>query len=65
MKAGKYLKKIRLQKKLSQNQLGLLMGKRPVRISEWENDKHGIKLGEFLEIAKALKIKNFNSVFKD
>lgn len=65
MKAGKYLKKIRLQKKLSQSQLGVLIGKKSVRISEWENDKYAIKLSEFIRIAHILNIKNFNSVFKD
>lgn len=65
MKAGKYLKKIRLQKKLSQSQLGILIGKKSVRISEWENDKYAIKLSEFIRIANILNIKNFNSVFKD
>lgn len=51
--------------KVSQAALGRLIDKRPERISEWENDKHAIKLGEFLEIAKTLKIKNINTVFKD
>lgn len=65
MKVGEYLRKMRIKKKLSQAEMGRLIGKRAVRISEWENDKYGIKLGEFLEIAKALKIKNINSIFKD
>jgi transcriptional regulator with XRE-family HTH domain len=65
MKVGKYLRKMRIKENLSQTEMGRLIGKRPVRISEWENDKYGIKLGEFLEIAKALKIKNINSIFKD
>lgn len=65
MKVGKYLKRMRLKKNLSQKELGALIGKRDVRICEWENDKYGIKLGEFLEITKVLNIKNINSIFKD
>ena len=65
MKAGKYLRKMRKNKNLSQVQMGKIIGKRSKRICEWENDKYGIKLAEFLDIAKKLNVKNFNSLFKE
>ncbi len=65
MKVGKYLKRMREDKKMSQVQMGKIIGKRPERICEWERDKHAIKLTEFLDIAAKLKIKNINRVFRD
>ena len=65
MKTGKYLKRMRLQKNLTQEKLGKLIGKPVTRICEWENDLYTIKLSVFLEIAAALKIKNFNKILKD
>ncbi len=65
MKVGRYLKRMREDKKLSQVQMGKLIGKRPERICEWEKDKHAIKLTEFLDITKKLGIKNINKIFKD
>ena len=65
MKTGKYLKRMRLQKNLTQVELGELIGKPVLRICEWENDLYTIKLSVIMEIATALKIKNFNKILKD
>ncbi len=65
MKVGKYLKRMREDKKMSQVQMGRIIGKRPERICEWEKDKHAIKLTEFLDIVAKLKIKNINRIFRD
>lgn len=65
MKVGKYLKRMREDKKMSQVQMGEIIGKRPERICEWEKDKHAIKLTEFLDIVAKLKIKNINRIFRD
>lgn len=56
---------MRLQKNLTQEKLGELIGKPVTRICEWENDLYAIKLSVFMEIATALKIKNFNKILKD
>jgi len=64
MKVGKYLKRMREDKKISQVQMGEIIGKRPERICEWEKDKHAIKLTEFLDIVAKLKIKNINRIFR-
>lgn len=65
MKTGKYLKRMRLQKNLTQVELGELIDKPVTRICEWEKDLYTIKLSVFLEIATALNIKNFNKILKD
>lgn len=65
MKTGKYVKKMRLQKKLSQEQLGKLINKPGVRVSEWESDHYSIKLSTFMEIANVLNIKDFNKLFNN
>lgn len=64
MKVGKYLKRMREDKKMFQVQMGEIIGKRPERICEWEKDKHAIKLTEFLDIVAKLKIKNINRIFR-
>tara|TARA_R110000765_G_scaffold365242_1_gene455420 strand:- start:51 stop:272 length:222 start_codon:yes stop_codon:yes gene_type:complete len=65
MKTGKYVKRMRLQKNLSQENLGKLINKPVSRICEWENDLYTIKLSVFMEMATALKITNFNKILKD
>ncbi len=65
MKVGKYLKRMREEKKLSQVQMGKIIGRRPERICEWETDKYAIKLTDFLDIVEKLKIKNINRVFRE
>lgn len=61
---GKYIRQMRTKKKLSQVDLGKLINRRPERICEWEQDTYSIKLDVFLEIADALKFKNFNKLFR-
>ena len=65
MKTGKYIKRMRLEKNLTQEKLGKLIGKPESRICEWENDLYAIKLSVFMEMATALKIKNFNRILRD
>jgi len=60
---GKYIRQMRLEKNVSQINLGKLINRRPERICEWERDTYSIKLDVFLEIADALKFKNFNKLF--
>ena len=61
---GKYIRQMRTEKKLSQVDLGKLINRRPERICEWEQDTYSIKLDVFLEMADALKFKNFNKLFR-
>jgi transcriptional regulator with XRE-family HTH domain len=65
MKTGKYVKRMRLQKNLSQENLGKLINKPVSRICELENDLYTIKRSVFMEMATALKITNFNKILKD
>ncbi len=65
MKGGKYLKKIREQKKLTQLKTSQLTGRPIPRLSEWENDLYAIKLVDFIDIAEKVGVKDYNSIFKD
>ena len=65
MSTGKYIQKMRLEKKISQAELSRLIKRPAARICEWEQDIYSIKLDVFLEIAVALKYKNFNKLFKN
>ena len=60
---GKYIRQMRLSRKMTQTRLGSLINKPPQRICEWESDRNTIKLHVFLEIAQVLDFKNFNKLF--
>lgn len=51
IKGGIYVKRLREHKKLSQRQMPKIVGKRNERICEWEPDKYGIRLIDFIEMA--------------
>ena len=62
---GKYIKKIRSEKGISQAEFGKLINKPNSRISEWETGKHTINLEDFLIICKKSNYKDFNKLFSD
>ena len=64
MKGGLYVKRLREHKKLSQKEMGKIVGKRNERICEWESDLYAIKLIDFLEMAEKLGVKNLNNILK-
>ncbi|WP_424002505.1 helix-turn-helix domain-containing protein [Maribacter sp. IgM3_T14_3] len=65
MYTGKYLSRLRQERRMTQIDLSNITGIRAERICEWERNKHQIKLSVFLVILKALHIKNISYILRD
>lgn len=65
MGSGKYIKKLRKEVGLTQDQFAKKVGIAQANVSDLERNKYDITLSKFIDFCKKLNFKDFNKIINE